>query len=199
MGAIVAIEKDGVVYLAADANKECCGGNFYVNKESNLRLHKMPSGIIVATIGPMHTSERLWLHDEWFELAEGEVFDKKFIVTKLIPRFYESIKDMDVWETNDNKMVNMLDAMFILAKGADIYVILNDLSVFKGNKIVAISDEDKDRCSMFFDAMSCSEKDPEKLLKKTFESVARRTSQVSTHGFIINTRDFTLKKMEDVE
>ena len=35
MGAIFAIEKDGVVYLGADAVKSCCDVNFYVNNESN--------------------------------------------------------------------------------------------------------------------------------------------------------------------
>ncbi len=198
MGAIFAIEKDGVVYLAADANKECCGGNFYVNKESNLRLHKMPSGIIVATIGPMHTSERLWLHDEWFELAEGEVFDKKFIVTKLIPRFYKSIKNMDVWKENNNRMFNEIDAMFILAKGADIYLIFNDLSVFKCDKLVVMSDGEED-VMMFSYANACREENPEKIIKKAFEFTSSKTAQISAKGFIINTRDFTFKKMEDVQ
>ena len=198
MGAIFAIEKDGVVYLAADAVKECCDVNFYVNKESNLRLHKMPSGIIVAACGPMLTTQRLWLHDEWFELEDGEVFDKRFIVTKIIPRFYKAIKDMDVWEENKERFYNETRAGFIIAKDGDIYMVFSNLSVIKCDKIAAMSDEDADMIMLSY-ANACHEDDPEKIIKKTYEFTASKTAQISTHGFIINTKDFTFKKMEDVQ
>lgn len=198
MGAIFAIEKDGVVYLAADAVKECCDVNFYVNKESNLRIHKMPSGIIVATCGMMSVTQRLWLHDEWFELEDGENFDKKFIVTKIIPRFYDAIKDMDVWEEKKEQFFNNTLAGFIIAKGADIYMVFSNLTVIKCDKIAAMSDEDADMIMLSY-ANACYEDDPEKIIKKTYDFTASKNAQISTHGFIINTKDFTFKKMEDVQ
>ena len=197
MGAIFAIEKDGVVYLAADAIKECCGVNFYVNKESNLRLHRMPSGIIVAASGPMKVTQRLWLHEEWFELEEGEVFDKRFIVTNIIPRFYEAIKDLDVFEEHQRDQVALTKAGFIIAKGSDIYMVFNNLSVIKCDKIAAMSDEDADMIMLSY-ANACPEEDPEKIIKKTYAFTASKTAQISTHGFVINTKDFTFKKMEDI-
>jgi ATP-dependent protease HslVU (ClpYQ) peptidase subunit len=198
MGAIFAIEKDGVVYLAADAIKECCDVNFYVNKESNLRLHKMPSGIIVAASGPMLVTQRLWLHDEWFELEEGEIFDKKFIVTKIIPRFYEAIKDLDVWEEKKERFLNETQAGFIIAKDADIYMVFSNLSVIKCDKIAAMSDEDADMIMLSY-ANACLEDNPEKVIKQTYAFTAGKNANISTHGFIINTKDFTFKKMEDVQ
>ena len=39
----------------------------------------------------------------------------------------------------------------------------------------------------------------EKIIKKTYDFTASKTAQISTHGFIINTKDFTFKKMEDVQ
>lgn len=198
MGAIFAIEKDGIVYLAADAVKECCDVNFYVNKESNLRLRKMPSGIIVASCGPMLVTQRLWLHDEWFELEDGETFDKRFIVTKILPRFYNAIKDMDVWEEQKDRFFKETQAGFIIAKGADIYMVFSNLSVIKCDKIAAMSDESADTTMLSY-ANACREEDPEMVIKKTYEFTAGKTAQISTHGFIINTRDFTFKKMEDVQ
>ena len=199
MGAIFAIKKDDVVYLAADAVKECCDVNFYVNKESNLRLHKMPSGIIIAASGPMQLTERLWLHDEWFELEDGEVFDKRFIVTKIIPRYCEALEIFDVWEENDNSYTNELDVGFIIAKGSDIYIIAADLTVVKCDKFAAISDGDTADLMMISYANACEEENPEKVIKKTYEFTAGKRANVSTHGFIINTKDFTFKKMEDVQ
>ena len=198
MGAIFAIEKDGVVYLAADAVKECCDVNFYVNKESNLRLHKMPSGIIVAACGPMIATQRLWLHDEWFELQDGEVFDKKFIVTKIIPRYYEALKSIDFLKENEDDFYEEVDAGFIIAKDGDIYMIFSSLAVIKCDKIAAMSDEDADVIMLAY-ANACHEDDPERIIKKTYEFTASQTAQIFTHGFIINTKDFTFKKMEDVQ
>ena len=37
------------------------------------------------------------------------------------------------------------------------------------------------------------------IIKKTYDFTASKTAQISTHGFIINTKDFTFKKMEDVQ
>ena len=198
MGAIFAIEKDGVVYVAGDAVKECCDVNFYVNSESNLKIRRMPSGIIVASNGEMRVTQRLWLHDEWFELEDGEAFDKKFIVTKIIPRFYDAIKDMDVWERKEDAFCDDTKAGFIIAKGADIYAVFSNLSVIKCDKLCALSEEDAD-LTMISYANACREENPEMLIKKTYEFAASKTAKIFTHGFIINTGDFTLKRMEDVK
>ena len=198
MGAIFAIEKDGVVYLAADAVKNCCDVNFYVNNESNLKLHRMPSGIIVAANGKMAVTQRLWLHDEWFELEEGEVFDKRFIVTKILPRYYNEIKDFASWEASDKRYCKESGAGFIIAKGADIYMVFSNLSVIKCDRIAAMSDEDADEIMLAY-ANSCPDEDPEMVIKKTYAFTASKNAQISTHGYIINTRDFTFKKMEDVK
>ena len=198
MGAIFAIEKDGVVYLGADAVKSCCDVNFYVNNESNLKLHKMPSGIIIAANGKMTVTQRLWLHDEWFQLEDGEVFDKKFIVTKIIPRYYKEIKDSACWEKVEKRYCKELGGGFIIAKGADIYMVFSNLSVIKCDKIAAMSDEDADAIMLAY-ASSCTDNDPEMVIKKTYEFTASKNAQISTHGYIINTRDFTFKRMEDIK
>ena len=198
MGAIFATEKDGVVYLACDAVKDCCDVNFYVNSESNLKIRRMPSGIIVASNGEMRVTQRLTLHDEWFELDEGEIFDKKFIVTKIIPRFYDAVKNMDFWEKKEDSFCEETKAGFIIAKGADIYMVFSNLSVIKCDKLCAMSDEDADVIMISY-ANASSEDDPEMLIKKTYEFAASKTAKLFTHGFIINTRDLTFKRMEDVK
>ena len=198
MGAVFAIERDGVVYIASDAVKGCCGVNFYVNNVNNLRLHKMPSGIVIAANGAMAQTQRLWLHDEWFEIPEGEVFDKKYIVTRIIPKFYDAIKDMDVWETKEDEYIRTNKAGFLIAKGADIFAVFDDLSVVKCDKIAAIDEEDADMIMLSY-ANACREEDPEMVIKKTYEFASSKVANLYTHGYIINTRDLTFKRMEDVK
>ena len=198
MGAIFAIERDGVVYLGADAVKQCCDVNYYVESAENLKLHIMPNGIIVAAMGLMYLTQQLWLHDEWFTLEEGEVFDKKFIVTKIIPRYYEAVCDMDGWEEKERGFHKVIEVGFIIAKGSDFYMVFNDLSVIKCDGIAAMSDEDADMIMLSY-ATASREENPEKLIRDTYAFVSRCNQLISTHGFITNTRDFTLKRMEDVQ
>ena len=198
MGAILAIEKDGIVYIGADAVKSCGSVNYYVNNVSNLRLHRMPSGVIVATCGAMALTQRLWINDSWFETEEGEAFDKRFIVTKVIPRFYDAIKHIDAaWEEDKDSSVKTTNTCFIIAKGSDIYTVSNDLHVTRCRKIAAISDEKADSMMLTY-AQESTDPDPERIIKGAFELAARNYGAVYDHGYVINTGDLTLKKMEDI-
>ena len=172
--------------------------NLYVNNESNLRLRRMPSGIILAFNGASRVAQHLFLHDEWFELGEGEAFDKRFIVTKIIPRFYGSTRDMDFWKRREERFTNEIGAGFIIAKDSDVYIVFSDLSVIKCDKMAAMSDEDADVIMLSY-ASACREADPEVVIKKTYEFTASKNAKISSHGYIINTKDFTLKRMEDVK
>lgn len=198
MGAILAMERDGVVYLAADAVKDCCAVNYYVNSPGNLKIHKMPSGILLGAVGIMQVTQSMWLHDDWFELAEGEVFDKRFIVTKIIPKFYKVIRHMDAWEEKENRQYRQTKAAFILAKDADIFVIFDDLSVTKCDGMAALSPEDAETCLLGYVSAS-QEENPERLIRGAFEFASRKMGVVHRHGYVVNTRDFIFKKLEDVE
>lgn len=197
MGAIFAIERNGVVYLGADAVRSASDVTYYVNNESNLKLTRMPSGVVVASVGHMAPALQLTLHDEWFETEEGEAFDKRFIVTKIIPRFYEAIKDRVEWESRDRYLCKTAKVAFIIAKGSEIYAVFSNLSVVKCDGLAAITDSDADTIMCAY-ANACRDEDPERIIKKTFAFAATKSNEVSAHGYIINTKDFTLKSMEDV-
>ena len=128
----------------------------------------------------------------------GEAFDKRFIVTKIIPRFYGSTRDMDFWKRREDRFTNEIGAGFIVAKDSDVYIVFSDLSVIKCDKMAAMSDEDADVIMLSY-ASACREADPEKVIKKTYEFTASKNARISSHGYIINTKDFTLKRMEDVK
>jgi hypothetical protein len=195
MGAIMAIERDGVVYLGADAVRCINGVNYYMNNESNLKLHRMPSGIIIAGNGVSAIVQQMVLHDEWFELAEGEKFDKRFIVTKIISRFEKAV-NREEWKCT-NYDVHNVDAGFIIAKGAEIYTVLGDLSVTKCDGVASLSCNDADVMMTAY-ALLHEDTDPEAVIKRAFELAATRCKDIYTHGYVINTRDFTFKRMEDI-
>lgn len=196
MASIIAIEKDGVVYMATDAVKQRCEVKYYMTKESNLSIHKMKNGILVGTIGLASVAQQMWLHDEWFELDEGEEFNKKFIVTKIIPKFYESIKNHRDWEERNH--VKEIEAGFVIAYKSDIYLVFSDLSVKKCKKIACMSNEDED---MLFYAFASTymennpDKCPEDVIRETYKFAVPRNKSVNSHGYIINTNDLEFKEM----
>lgn len=196
MASIIAIEKDGVVYVGSDAVKQRCDVKYYINKESNLSVHKMKSGVIVGTLGLATISQQMWLHDEWFELAEGEKFDKKFIVTKIVPKFYEATKAHRSWK--EARDVLETDAGFVFVYKSDIYLMYSDLSVRKCNKIGCMSNEDED--ILFYTYASAymennPDKSPEEVIKETFKFASTCNRSVNLHGFIIDTKNFEFKEM----
>ena len=198
MGAALAIERDGVVYFGIDAVKRSDNLCYYVNEESNLKIHRFPSGILCAAVGRMAFAQRLYLHEEWFELAEGERFDKEFIVRKIIPRYYQEIKDLDGWHHPKSGYASRIDADFILARGGDMYVIRGDLSVLKCRGAAAISDNDADEILVAY-ACASGIASPEETVRRAFALASRVRRGISTRGFLINTRDLELTRMEETK
>ena len=196
MASVIAIEKDGVVYVGADAVKERCNVKYYMTKESNLCMHKMKSGIIVCALGLAAVAQQMWLHDEWFELEEGETFNKKFIVTKIVPKYYEAIKNHRSWDSVGE--VKEIDSGYIFVYKSDIYLMHGDLSVTKCKKIGCMSNEDED--ILFYTYASAfmennPDKKPEEVIRETFKFAASCNKSVNLHGYIINTKDLEFKEM----
>ena len=196
MATIVAIEKDGVIYAGFDAVKQRCDVKYYVTSEENLNLHKMKSGVLVYSVGIAAFAQQMWLHDEWFDLEEDEEFDKEFIVTKIIPKFYEATKDFNKWE--EDRGVSRVDTGFLMIYKDSMYYIFNDLCVMKCKGIACMSNEDEDM-QVFAYAKAYMEKhpdaSPEDVIKETFKFAAPLNRSVNLHGYLINTKDLEFKEM----
>lgn len=198
MGVVFAIEHEGVVYMATDAVKRNGNAMIYVNDRSNLKIRLLPSGILCGAVGKGRATQRMYLHDEWFTLAEGERFDKRFLIEKIVPRYYEEMKAHDLLNKPDEgATATSVDADFIFAKGSDIYVMYNDLSIIKCAGLAAISDGSLDGLMLTY-AEACGEREPIALIRKTFDFATRVRNDISMHGYVINTKDLEFLKMEDL-
>ena len=198
MGAVFAIEHEGAVYMAADAVKHNGSSMIYVNDRSNLKIRLLPSGILCGAIGKGRVAQRMYLHDEWFALGEGERFDRRFLIEKIVPRFYEGLKEKDFLDDSDGgRIASRIDASFIFAKGSDIYVMFDDLSVVKCAGLAVLSDGNLDGLMRTY-AEACGEREPLALIRKTFDFASRVRNGISKHGYVINTRDLEFQRMEDM-
>lgn len=196
MSAILALEKNGVVYMGADDVNERCGVNFYMNKEPNLKIKRMPGGILVGGAGWLRCTQYMFMHEEWFELGEGEVLDKRFIVKSIISRYYQATKNEE-WNEDTDMQSKTLNVAFIIAKGKDIFTVYNDMSVVKCDGVAAISKENADDMLSAY-AISSQCDDPELTIRRAFELVCTKSNDAFLAGHIINTKDLEFKRMEDV-
>lgn len=198
MGAIMAMERDGVVYLGVDAAVPRNSGCQYMNDEDNIRLYAMPCGVAVASLGSLAVIQRLFLHSEWFETEEGQAFDKRFIVRHVLPRLIRELDRVNLLERSENEGAYLMGTNFIFAKGKDIYIVKGDMSVFRCDGLVAADYTDKGEGMLAF-AANCKESDPETVIRKTFAWASAHYKTVFAHGFMLNTKDLTVKRMEDLQ
>ena len=198
MGTLLAIDKDGVVYMGTDLERVESGVRLRSEAESNVRIHRLPSGILCGAIGKIRLAQQMYLHDEWFRLEEGERFDRRFLIEKIVPRFYEALCGIGGVEHDSKHRCDSVDAGFIFAKDGEIFVVFGDLSVVKCKGLAALSGDSADTLMYAYARGSC-EGDPEALIRKSFAYVAGKRGTVSECGCIINTRDLTFEKTEDVQ
>ena len=95
MSLVIAEIKDGVVYMGADTqiSGELSRNNF--TSESNLKIAKMPHGILIGCAGSQSVAYVLTCHKEWFEALGDDELSKAFLATQIVPRFYNALKSQD--------------------------------------------------------------------------------------------------------
>ena len=74
---------------------------------------------------------------------------------------------------------------------------LGDLSVTKCDRVSSLSLNAADVMMTAY-ALSHGDTDPEVVIKRAFEIASMSCQDIYTHGYVINTRDFTFKRMEDI-
>ena len=91
--------------------------------------------VLVGSAGRVKHIRRLVEHPEWFE-TKGEPFDKKFIVTHIIPRLYDDLSEHKILNTKEDFPEN--EASVIMAHKDKIFFITRGFAVCEIDKAIAI-------------------------------------------------------------
>ena len=143
MSTVVAVRRNGKVYLASDLLKGRFGLYIEMTSETNLRIRKLKNGILIGSIGYKAQTFRLYLNESWFTPKNGEKFDKKFIVTSIIPKYIARLKKDGALEQGDeDEKTNapFTSSSFIVVSGQDIFVIDSEFNVTEIDKIAVLGD-----------------------------------------------------------
>ena len=124
MSLVIAEVRDGAVYFGADTRTSCGNRQYCYKSEANLKIHKMPNGILIGAVGAVKSSQILECHKDWFE--DCKELSKEFLVTSIVPKLYRELKERKLIE---KKHPAELEGTFLIAQGDRLFRLARNFSV----------------------------------------------------------------------
>lgn len=125
MSLVIAQIKDGAVYMGADTRTSCGDLQYVCKSESNLKIHKMPNGILIATVGTVKITQILSCHKDWFA-GENCTLSKEFLVTQIVPKLY---RELDRRGFIESRHPAEMEGAFLIAQGDKLFRLARNFSV----------------------------------------------------------------------
>ena len=194
MSIIVAVKKDGAVYLGADTRTTCGEGIETHLLPSHFKIHRLGSCYVGAT-GRVGTLQILKIHPEWFEL-DGEPLTKRYLVREVVPKYYALLREQGlIAPPSESKKEADSESSFLVTDGVRVFRIRTDFSVIEEGDFSAIG------CTRTIAHACFSHADPtvtprEQVLKALRASV-KRSIGVGAPYVLVNTRDNDFEIVED--
>ena len=137
MSIIIATKTEDGVLMGADTQTSR-GDRDKVTSlgENNLKITRMPHGILLGHAGAVRVTQILACHKDWFEELGDEPLTKRFLVMRIIPRYYRELKERDLLDAEDSTV--QYGGGFIVAQGDRIFVLNGDFSVDEVPSFVSI-------------------------------------------------------------
>ena len=193
MSLVVAIKKDGVVYLGADTRitkGERVASNL---TEEELKIHRMGK-CLIGTAGTVSNIQLMTSHPEWFE-QNGKPLTKKFIVQNVVSKYYDLVKNMDKLEVEEQSSDSPKSGCsFLVTDGEKLFMILDDFEVIELSSYGQVGCTDE--IAMTFLLNDGDRHEPNEMILKALRTSAYRNDGVGAPFVLINTRD---NKFEIVE
>jgi ATP-dependent protease HslVU (ClpYQ) peptidase subunit len=194
MSLVVAIKKDGVVYMGADTR--CTRGERKTTNLAKINLKiKRVGDCYVGSAGKVAILQRFTENSEWFNL-EGKELTKRFLVQNVVSRYYDIVKDMEKPNDNGQEKENPhFDCGFIVTDGKRIFTVDSDLEVNEQSSWAAIGCTEMMAYACFMGAAHNEE--PNETILKSLRVSTRRNDGVGAPFILVNTLDNEIEIVEE--
>jgi ATP-dependent protease HslVU (ClpYQ) peptidase subunit len=194
MSLIVAIKKDGVVYLGADT-RATRGERVCSNlAQTDLKIQRLGS-CYVGTAGNVANIQLMTSRPEWFEL-KGKPLTKRFLVQNVLPKYYDQVKEMDKLEIGEqNSNSPKCGCSFLVTDGQRLFEIDDDFEVFELSKYGQIGCTSRIALTFLFNAPQ--EYVPNEMILKILRTSAHRNDGVGAPYILVNTKDNQFEVVEE--
>ena len=193
MSLVVAVKHEGVVYLGADTRTTRGERVRATVAEDDLKIHRL-GDCLVGGAGSVASIQIMTSHPEWFDLR-GKPLTKKYIVQRIIPKYYELVKELDKLENLDSDSdVPKCGCSFLMTDGAKIFRVDNDFEVIELLSYGQIGCTE--RIALTFLLNMPKGADPDEMILKALRNSAYRNDGVGAPYVLINSKDRRFKMVE---
>jgi len=155
MSLVIAVKEEGRVLFGADTQTTFGDLKWFSTAGSELKVARMPNGILIGNTGTLNVTNTLVLHPEWFDPIPEEGITKRFLVTEIIPKLIRKLKEKNALDKSAFPEVKM-DGTFLIGQKDRLFYISRAFAVFEIPHYAAIgcgsfaaeavfSDEEDDR------------------------------------------------------
>ena len=189
MSLIMAIKKDGVVYLGADTRST--RGHFIesIKTDEDQKICRL-GDLYVGCAGSVSHIQLMLSHPEWFD-THGKPLTKKFLVQNVVGKYYDELMSTGKLNENGGSKNGVTQppesgGTFIVTDGNGIFFIDCDFEVVTIRSCIAIGCT-KPLAMAYMLTGECD--DPEATMLSALRESSLRNNGVGAPYILVNTRD----------
>ena len=193
MSLIVAMKKDGVVYMGADTRTTRGERINSSLEEKNLKIQRVGS-CYIGGAGTVACIQLLTDQAEWFQL-NGKALTKKYLVQEVIPRFFLLLKKTGKMKVDENKKnPPNSGCYFLVTDGNALFMIDSDFSVTELSVYGEVGCTEILARTLFLNAPE--DASPRELILEALRMSVYRNDGVGAPFVIVNTKENSYEFVE---
>jgi ATP-dependent protease HslVU (ClpYQ) peptidase subunit len=200
MSIVLALKKNGRIYMAADSQTSCGSRKHNYRGDDNRKIQLLDNGILLSHCGAV--VNKCFIHSEMDEIftlpKEGKPFDKKHVVRKIMPRLHKLYKKNDLWDRRDNKPPSMSDTLLV-AYEDELFYFQNEFETNVVSHYIVTGDGGDLALAGLIELDREDITDSEEIKRRMLELLrisASRVTSVSAPFFFIDTKDKTFEMID---
>jgi ATP-dependent protease HslVU (ClpYQ) peptidase subunit len=194
MSVVVAIKKDGIIYMGADSQVSRGGTRTTLSNPNNYKIWALRDvdNCLMGAVGTLRANNIIKVADDLIpEIVDiKQAVSFRFVVKHLVPRMFDELDEYKVL-TKDNDDTVHMDASFLLAYHDRLYSIDRYGSVIEVDDFCAIGSGANEALGSLLSTID--EKDPVERIKTAIKASAAHDLYVDYPIVISNTEDTEFK------
>lgn len=193
MSVVVAIKKDGVVYLGSDSQVTRGGTRTSLTNPNNFKIWKVKGvdNCLMGHVGLLREACVIRVMENLvreIDVIHDEV-NFEYVVTRIVPKIIDELKEFNYIET-EGKFKNM-ESKYLFAFKDKLFIIGYDASVIEIDDYVAMGSGESESIGSLL--TTNSDEDPETRIIKAIKASAAHDIYVDYPIILSNTKDLEFK------
>ena len=194
MSVVVAIKKDGVVYMGCDSQVTMGGTRTTLKNPNNYKIWKVESAenCIMGSVGDLRDACAVRTMDRLvsdYNVYKGHIsFD--FVVNKIVPDIIDRLKEFNYLKNDKNAVFECMESSFLFSYKDMLFLIGNDGSVIEIDDCVAIGSGKNEALGSL---LSTDRENPVTRIIKAIKASAANDIYVDYPIILIDTREKEFK------